>query len=26
MRGETLEEFLQTRNTQVMYSVSGKKV
>ena len=26
MRGETLEEFLQTRNTQVMYSVSGQKV
>jgi gallate dioxygenase len=25
MRGETLEEFLQTRNTQVMYSVSGKQ-
>jgi hypothetical protein len=25
MRGETLEEFLKTRNTQVMYSVSGKK-
>ena len=23
MRGETLEEFLQTRNTQVMYSVAG---
>jgi gallate dioxygenase len=24
MRGETLEEFLQTRNTQVMYSVAGR--
>ena len=25
MRGETLEEFLKTRNTQVIYSVAGKK-
>jgi gallate dioxygenase len=25
MRGETLEDFLQTRNTQVMYSVAGKQ-
>ncbi|MGH2929058.1 MAG: hypothetical protein ACRDL8_12710, partial [Solirubrobacteraceae bacterium] len=25
MRGETLEEFLQTRNTRVIYSVAGKK-
>jgi gallate dioxygenase len=25
MRGETLEEFLETRNTQVTYSVAGKK-
>jgi len=25
MRGETLEDFLETRNTQVMYSVAGKK-
>jgi gallate dioxygenase len=24
MRGETLEQFLETRNTQVMYSVAGK--
>ena len=24
MRGETLEEFLKTRNTQVIYSVAGK--
>ena len=24
MRGETLEEFLQSRNTQVTYSVAGK--
>jgi gallate dioxygenase len=23
MRGETLEEFLTTRNTQVIYSVAG---
>jgi gallate dioxygenase len=23
MRGETLEEFLATRNTQVIYSVAG---
>jgi gallate dioxygenase len=25
MRGETLEDFLKTRNTQVIYSVAGKK-
>jgi gallate dioxygenase len=25
MRGESLEDFLKTRNTQVLYSVSGKK-
>jgi gallate dioxygenase len=25
MRGETLEEFLQTRNTQVTYSVAGRQ-
>jgi hypothetical protein len=23
MRGQTLDEFLQTRNTQVIYSVAG---
>jgi gallate dioxygenase len=23
MRGETLEDFLKTRNTQVIYSVAG---
>ena len=26
MRGETLEDFLQTRNTQVVYGVGGGKV
>jgi hypothetical protein len=26
MRGETLEDFLKTRNTQVIYSVAGRKV
>jgi gallate dioxygenase len=25
MRGETLEEFLSTRNTQVLYSVAGNE-
>jgi gallate dioxygenase len=25
MRGETLDDFLKTRNTQVIYSVAGKK-
>jgi gallate dioxygenase len=25
MRGETLEDFLKTRNTQVIYGVGGKK-
>jgi gallate dioxygenase len=25
MRGETLEDFLKTRNTQVIYSVAGKQ-
>ncbi len=26
MRGESLDDFLKTRNTKVLYSVSGKKV
>ena len=26
MRGETLEQFLASRNTQVTYSVSGKRL
>ena len=25
MRGQTLEDFLTTRNTQVIYSVAGKQ-
>ena len=25
MRGDTLEDFLKTRNTQVVYGVGGKK-
>ena len=25
MRGQTLEDFMKTRNTQVIYSVAGKK-